>query len=140
MTGYHTEQKTMLLRFLSDHRERAYTVEEAVCELRALCGASAPGKSTVYRLMQRLVEEGAVKRFVAGNSRRFVYQLMGGETCHAHLHMKCSACGRLFHLEEHVSHELARRVATANGFSISESDTVLFGECADCHREKERLP
>ena len=133
MTGYHTEQKEMLIRFLTENCERAYTVEEAVASLRERLGKKAPGKSTVYRLMQRLVEEGAVKRLVAGNSRRFVYQLVGGQTCHAHLHMKCRACGRLFHLEERVSHELVRRVATANGFSLSEADTVLFGECADCH-------
>ena len=134
MTGYQTEQKRMLLQFLREHCERAYTVEEAVEALRVHGGASAPAKSTVYRLMQRLVEEGEVKRFAVGNSRRFVYQLMGGEECHSHLHMKCRACGRLFHLEERVSHALARTLATANGFSLDQADTVLFGECADCHR------
>ena len=132
MTGYHTEQKKILLQFLRDHHDRAFTVEQTVAELQASCGNTAPGKSTVYRLMQRLVVDGEVKRFVAGNSRRFVYQLMGHASCHSHLHLKCRACGRLFHLDEQLSHDLSSRLAAANGFSLSESDTVLFGDCADC--------
>lgn len=134
MTGYHTEQKKILLQFLRDHRDRAFTIEQTVAELQSCCGSAAPGKSTVYRLMQRLVEDGEVKRFVAGNSRRFVYQLMGSETCHSHLHLKCRACGRLFHLDEQLSHALTRQLAAANGFSLSEADTVLFGDCAECRR------
>ena len=137
MRGYQTEQKAMLLHFLQENRERAFTVEEAVVGLQATCGDASPAKSTVYRLMQRLVEEKAVKRLVAGNSRRFVYQLTDRETCHRHLHMKCSTCGKLFHLEERVSHELVRRIATAEGFTLSEVDTVLLGECAECHKGKE---
>ncbi len=137
MKGYQTEQRATLLRFLEDNRERAFTIEEAVAELQRTCGEAAPGKSTVYRLMQRLVEEKEVKRLVAGNSRRFVYQLTDDETCHRHLHMKCNKCGRLFHLEERVSHELARRVAAAGGFALCEADTVLLGECAECHKGRE---
>lgn len=137
MTGYHTEQKKTLLRFLREHRAEAYTIEEAARELKTLYGESAPAKSTVYRLMQRLVEDGEVKRLVMGNSRRFVYQLTDGATCHSHLHMQCRACGRLFHLEERISHALARQIADAEGFTLCESDTVLLGECATCHHARE---
>ena len=137
MTGYQTEQKKMLLEYLRENRERACTVEEAVVALRERCREHAPGKSTVYRLMQRLVEDGEVKRLSVGNSRRFVYQLMAGKTCCAHLHMKCRACGRLFHLDERVSHEIAQVLVQAGGFSLCEADTVLFGECAACHRASE---
>ena len=136
MTGYQTEQKKMLLDFLAAEKEQAHSVEEAVAALRERCGEAAPGKSTVYRLMQRLVEEGTVKRLSVGNSRRFVYQLMAGESCCAHLHMKCSACGHLFHLEERVSHQIAHTLAAAGGFSLNEADTVLLGECAACHRAR----
>lgn len=137
MTGYHTEQKKMLLQFLHEHRTEAYTIEEAAFGLKARYGNAAPAKSTVYRLVQRLVEEGEVKRLVMGNSRRFVYQLTDGEACHTHLHMQCRACGRLFHLEERFSHALAQQVAEAEGFTLCESDTVLLGECAACHAHTE---
>ena len=137
MTGYHTEQKKILLQFLRENRAMAYTIEEIVAALSARLGEAAPAKSTVYRLVQRLVEAGEVKRMVMGNSRRFVYQLTDGEACHAHLHMQCRACGRLFHLEDTVSHALARQIAEAEGFSLCESDTILRGECAACHAQTE---
>ncbi len=133
MAEYCTEQKKMLLSFLQKNGERAYTVEELADGMKRQSGADAPGKSTVYRWMTRLVEEGTVKRFVKGHSRRFVYQITSGERCHFHLHLKCIRCGRLFHLDEALSNELLCRVEDASHFSINEEETVLFGSCLNCN-------
>ena len=139
MTGYLTQQKRSLLRFLTQNSERAFTVEEITEGMKNKedNGASddssrAPGKSTVYRLITRFVEEGTVKRFERGHSRRFAYQIVSGERCHFHLHMKCSSCGKLFHLDEGVSDELLHKIKRLCNFSISETDTVLFGLCGKC--------
>lgn len=131
MTGYHTAQKAMLLQFLSEHKDRAFTVEEVAQALQART-ADAPAKSTLYRLMQRLVEEHAVKRLVRGNSRSFVYQLVSDEHCHFHLHLKCSQCGKFLHLDEGLSREMREKVRAAASFFVSNEDTVFFGLCADC--------
>ena len=61
MAEYNTEQKKLLLEFLEENHDSAYTIEEISNELKAK-GASV-GKSTVYRLMTRLVEEKRVQRF-----------------------------------------------------------------------------
>ena len=132
MAEYATEQKKMLLDFLREHCERAYTVEELVTGMQERYGSHVPGKSTVYRLMTHLVEEGTVKRFVKGHSRTFLYQIVAGEHCHSHLHLKCMGCGRLLHLDERVSDELLDRVRACSDFAVSEEETVLYGACADC--------
>ena len=132
MAGYHTEQKQMLALFLQKHSERAFTVEEICQALREECGETAPGKSTLYRLMTAMVEAGTVKRFVRGNSRKFVYQLVDGEHCDAHLHLKCTDCGRLFHMEEQASDRLLSQIRAISDFSVSEEKTVLFGTCSAC--------
>lgn len=132
MSGYHTEQKQLLADFLKKHNDRAFTVEEICTALQKQAGKDAPGKSTLYRLMTGLVEDGSVKRFVRGNSRKFVYQLVGGEHCDAHLHLKCTDCGRLFHMEEQASDELLSQIRAISNFSVNEEKTVLFGTCADC--------
>ena len=137
MAGYATEQKRMLLDFLRDHCESAYTVEELILGMRQTYGEGIPGKSTVYRLMTRLVEEGTVKRFVRGHSRQFVYQIVAGEHCHSHLHLKCMGCGKLIHLDEGLSDELLGKVRASSDFAVDEEETVLFGACAACHRKKE---
>ena len=134
MAEYQTEQKKMLSEFLKLNCDKAYTVEDLVEGMKARYGADVPATSTVYRLMTRLVEEGTVKRFVKGHSRRFVYQIVEGEHCRSHLHMKCIGCGRLLHLDEQVSDALLRAVRSSSNFSVNEEETVLFGQCASCDR------
>lgn len=140
MAEYITEQKKILSDFLSEHAECAYSIDELVESMRACYGDRAPGTSTVYRLMTRLVEEGSVKRFVKGHSRRFVYQAVRDEHCRSHLHLKCVGCGALVHLDERVSHRVLEAIRSSNDFSVDEEETVLFGACAQCaHAKKERV-
>ena len=136
MAEYATEQKKKLSDFLQQNAHRAFSVEELVEELQVTYGNGAPGKSTVYRLMTHLVEEGVVKRFVKGHSRRFVYQIVGGEHCRSHLHLKCIGCGRLLHLDEQVSDALLDQIRHHSDFSVNEEETVLFGECSSCVHQK----
>jgi Fur family ferric uptake transcriptional regulator len=132
---YVTEQKKMLKKLLEENADRAYTVEELVEKLESKGGGGTIGKSTVYRLMTHLVEEGAVKRFVRGNSRKFAYQIVMGEHCDSHLHLKCTNCGKLMHLDEEVSDELLDRVKSISDFCVNEEKTVLFGRCGDCKKQ-----
>lgn len=132
MSEYNTEQKKALLEFLKRNSDSAYTVEELIERLRAEHGSAAPGSSTVYRLVTRLVKEGTVKRFVKGSSRTFVYQIITSEGCHHHLHLRCTACGKLLHLDGETSEALLLRVAAAKNFTVSQEDTVLLGKCARC--------
>ena len=136
MAQYATEQKKILMDFLRAHREEAFSVEALIEGMRAEQGAGAiPATSTVYRLITKLVEEGEVRRFVKGHSRHFVYQIVDGEHCHAHLHLRCTDCGRLLHLDESVSEEILRSVMRESSFAVSEGDTVLLGRCRCCRGE-----
>ena len=139
MAEYATEQKKVLLEFLTKNRESAYTVEELSKRLTEFYKSNAPGKSTVYRLITKLVSEGKVRRFVKGHSRSFVYQIIDGEGCHSHLHMKCTDCGKLLHLDEKLSEELVGKVLSSSSFSVNEGDTVLFGQCASCKINLDRI-
>ena len=132
MAEYNTEQKTSLLVFLKKNRDISYSIDELVSKLKKEYGDKAPGKSTVYRLMTKLSEEGTVSRLAKSNGRSFVYRLIDDEHCHNHLHLKCLDCGKLIHLDEKVSDELLGRVLSTKNFSVNEDETVLFGKCADC--------
>ena len=136
MAEYATEQKKILSDFLKENSDRAFSIEELIEGMRASYGDHVPGTSTVYRLMNRLVEEGVVKRFVKGHSRRFLYQAVRDEHCRSHLHLKCIGCGKLLHLDEHISDTLLDTIRATNDFSVNEEETVLFGECSTCTRGK----
>ena len=128
---YHTAQKSYLTEFLQAHAERAFTVEElAAC----MQGERAPGKSTLYRLLPQLVEEGAVKRFTKDGSRTAMYQAVTCRQVEAHLHLKCTDCGKLLHLDNDASTMVLRNVLRNSHFAIDEQQTVLFGKCGACRR------
>ena len=129
MAHYQTAQKKLLLDFLREHSRQAFTIEELAAALEGR--EHAPGKSTLYRLMPLLVQEGRVKRFVRGTSRQFLYQMMG-ESYRTHLHLKCSICGQMVHMGHEESLELVRMIDKKYHFSVSEGDTVLFGLCENC--------
>lgn len=130
MAEYNTEQKKLLLDFLEKNHDSSYTIEEITNELKAR-GATV-GKSTVYRLMTRLVKEKRVKRQLSDGSRKAIYRITLDSHCHNHLHLQCIKCGKVLHLDEEVSDKLLDTVKQINNFSVSEEDTVLMGKCADC--------
>ena len=132
MAQYVTEQKTLLLDFLKKNSEMSYTIDELMIKMSEQGIENIPGKSTLYRLMNRLCDEGKVKRFVREGERSLAYQAFLGEHCSTHLHMKCVGCGKLLHLGHELSDELLDKIRSVSDFSVSESETVLFGSCADC--------
>ena len=132
MAEYNTEQKKILTAFLAQNRENAYTVEALAEQVKKLYGDKAPAKSTVYRLIPHLVEEGQVKRLPREKGRGFLYQSVEAERCQGHLHMRCIRCGKFFHLDDTLSDELLVKVRELCGFSVSEKETVLLGNCLLC--------
>ena len=130
MAEYKTEQKKILYDFLRENCESAYSIEEIVSLLEKK-GTALP-KSTVYRLMTRLVEDSKVKRMSRGNSRTFTYQIIAGEHCHSHLHLKCIDCGKIIHMASTDSDILLSTIKKSNNFSVNEKETVIFGRCDVC--------
>ena len=133
MEGYHTDQKDRLLDFLGRNTTRQFRMEEIVSALDGKVG-----KSTVYRLMRSLVGEGRVRRFELG--RTIYYQYLSGAACDSHLHLKCTVCGRMQHLDCSVSTFLRRQILATNRFQLDDRLTLLFGLCADCREKQSDTP
>lgn len=130
MAEYKTEQKRLLLDFLESNSDNSYTIDRIVEELRAK--DNAPGRSTVYRLMTKLVEEKKVHRFSDEGSRSFLYRIVADDHCRRHLHLKCLQCGKILHLDRATSDALLDRVRAVKDFAVNEEETLLFGNCAEC--------
>ena len=132
MKEYNTEQKRVIVALLEEDREKAYTAEEIACRLRERYGESAPGKSTVYRLLPRLAESGRVIKESLPDGRGHSYRAACAGECRGHIHMKCTRCGGFFHLDGGASQELFSSVKSRDGFTLDLRETVLFGVCARC--------
>ena len=126
MRSYDTKAKSALSEFLRKNADRQFTAEE----LADIMSKSA-GKSTVYRLLARLCDEGEIRRLPREGERGSYYQAIPDETCLGHLHLKCPKCGLLVHLEDAESRRIAA-IALENGFAIDTKLTMLYGLCAAC--------
>ena len=127
MKIYRTEKREALASFLRSHQKEAFSLEE-LCEI--LC-PDGKGKSTVYRLIAQLTDEGILRRF-SREGGGISYQYIGGDACGAHLHLRCTACGRVIHLEGGAAAPLGTLLEKEYGFRLNEGRTVLLGLCADC--------
>ena len=132
MAKYNTVQREQLIRFLKKNSSNAMTVIEIADMMKNDPEIEkSPGESTVYRLIKQLVEEGEVKRTVKGCSREFLYQITDSEKCRMHLHMKCSECGGLFHMNDKISENLINELLEKEGFYL-DRNMVLSGICKNC--------
>lgn len=126
--GYRTEQKKLLLLYLSTHAERAFSL----CELADTMAECGVGKSTVYRLVAQMCEEGVVRRYAKERGRGYLYQYLNRSDCAAHLHLRCTSCGRITHLGEEETALFERILEQNNHFLLDDQRTLLFGRCATC--------
>lgn len=126
MKVYNTQQRKTLIDFLKSNSSKAFTIEEII--------SGTGGKisqSTAYRLMTKLVEDGLVHRTVKGHSRSFVYQYVNDERCEGHLHMKCTDCGKVYHLDSTTTAIIQNDIMKTTSFEI-DSHTMLLGKCDVC--------
>lgn len=125
MKRYDTRQKKLVQEFFEANRKKDYTIAEAA---RAL--ENKVGKSSVYRIVSELEEAGELRRFYDEDEDRFVYRFFDCDTCRRHLHMKCTECGKVYHLSEEETVAISRIVGKE--FSVRNDQTTLFGVCKEC--------
>lgn len=133
MAKYNTAQRQELIDFLMENADNQYTIEEIADELaRSEDAVKSVGKSTIYRLIGQMLEEGIVRRTVKGNSRQFMYQYSGGVSCSHHLHMKCRECGKILHMNDEESNNLFALLQENSNFTLDIKETLLLGQCEKC--------
>ena len=93
---YNTVGREKLVAYLRAHA--ADTPMSAQEIFVGLCTESdAPGYSSVYRLLSKLVSEGTVRRLRApAPAKGYLFQYVDTHACHAHFHLKCTQCNELF--------------------------------------------
>lgn len=135
MSGYTTRQRTLVLAYLQRHRGRSFTAGEVHQALNLQLGReSAPARSTVFRVMRRLAQEGVVLQLPREGSGVHAYQMDGHGACSDSLHLKCQGCGRLTHLDAAQTRRLADTVRRQFHFDLDPYQSTLYGLCDYCRQ------
>ncbi len=136
MPSYKTKQRELILDCLKEHSDIHITAEEITQQLKMQ--GDPVGRSTVYRYLERLIEDGVVHKYQnPGESSCYQLALPDGR-CHQHFHLKCVSCGQLLHMECDYMTGLCEHIRKEHGFEIDVFKTVLYGTCGKCRISTEK--
>lgn len=130
---YRTKQYEELLAHLEDIRGEHFTVNDLYTCFRE--GGNPIGVTTLYRHLDRLIEDGVVKRYVSDKGDPACFEYIGSGDCPGHessYHCKCENCGRLIHMRCDEIGVLREHMLNEHGFMIDPMRTVIYGLCSEC--------
>lgn len=133
---YRTRQMTELLAFLKSVQGSHVTVTD-ICDYFHQKGI-AVGTTTVYRNLEKMVQEGLVAKYVVDGTSSACFEYTGGHkeeetSCY---HCKCEKCGKLIHLQCHEVELLKLHILEHHDFEINSQRTVFYGICSECRKNQ----
>ena len=130
---YNTRQKRDMLAFLTGNSMKHYTLDELTGAMRDE-GITA-GKTTVYRFVEALAEQGRVRKYQ--NENESFYQYIEDDAgCDSHLHLMCRECGALYHVDCKLVDTLTRHILEDHDFILDARRTMLVGVCGKCAAQR----
>lgn len=132
---YNTKQRETLLAYIASLDGGCATAAQIVTYFEQK--DASIGRTTVYRLLDKLVENGVLRRYTVDGVSGACYQFAenNGADCHTHLHLKCEHCGVLLHLECDMLDNIQQHLSTRHAFRINTLKTVLYGQCDRCEHK-----
>jgi Fur family ferric uptake transcriptional regulator len=85
-------------------------------------------RSTVYRTLDVLVEDGLVLRADLGGGRSY-YELAAE---HHHHHVVCTGCGEIAHVHDDAIAAAVACVQAASGYRLARQELTFAGLCPAC--------
>lgn len=129
---YSTEQRNILLSFLSKNPDKMFSVKQIESGL----AGKGISKSAIYRNLAELESDEKIRRCSKSGSREMFYQFYDCQVCRSHIHLSCSRCGKIFHMEDKNAQKLILELEQAEGFEINKGESTLIGICKECAAAK----
>lgn len=131
---YNTKQKKLVLDIFLKNKSMQFSCDEVTYQLM---NAGTPvGKTTVYRQLEKLINEGKIKKLNPHNGKSFLYQYSDKNLdCDSHMHLRCSECGKYIHLSCDFMQGVSAHINEHHGFKVNNAKTEIIGICSDCSKE-----
>lgn len=130
--GYKTKQRQIIEDCLKNNKNRHLTVEDI--KRIIIVQKMSVGRTTIYRTLEKLFEEGKARKYTANRGDSACYQY-ADDTCCQHFHLKCASCGKIIHTECEKIPALYTHIFKEHKFKVDDTKTVIYGLCEDCSEE-----
>ena len=126
---YKTRQLIELTEFMKSTEGKHVTVTE-ICDYFESKGIPV-GMTTVYRNLEKLIQEGVVMKYVVDKNNSACFQYIDSEK-NSHYHCKCEKCGKIIHLQCREVENLKSHILESHGFEMDPGHTLFLGICSNC--------
>lgn len=130
---YKTRQREVLIQYFKALNSEHVSAAD-VCDYFKKCGETI-GQSTVYRQLERLVDEGVLNKYSFDPTAPACFEYVGEDahgTAGTCFHCRCEKCGKLIHLHCDELEGISEHLLKEHGFKLNSMRTVLYGICEDC--------
>jgi Fur family ferric uptake transcriptional regulator len=92
--------------------------------------------TTIYRNLEKLANENLVLKFPSADGNKTFYQLKCHDYTHEdHLHLQCTNCGKVIHLDCDFMQSFVDHVKDDHQFDLTCGNSILFGLCDKCKKK-----
>lgn len=135
VTSYRTKNRDMMVAYMKENKDRTVYVSDIHQYMKSQ-GVNV-NVTTIYRFLDKLQEESRVLKYAADKGESAGFQYVGeGNSCEEHLHVKCSSCGKVAHLDCAFMEEIRSHLRNHHDFQLQCSGSSLFGLCEECQKKQ----
>ena len=122
---YNNKQKDEILKVLKK-QQKEFTIKEIYNTLK-----DKAGLTTIYRLIDNLVEEGIVTKNISKENITY-YQYLDYCNENNHFYLKCEHCGTMIHIDCNCIVELSNHILKEHKFKMNKEHIIIKGLCEKC--------
>ena len=134
---YKSKHRDQILEVLREQEGRHLTAGQLLDRLREK--GLTIGVATIYRQLDRLVEEGLVNKYMVDAVTGACYEFKGDHAeVSSYVHGKCEKCGKVVHLSRRTVETVMKSLSGGSedgGFELDPMRTLFYGICGDCRRQ-----
>lgn len=136
--GYKTKSKQAIIDYLKENVEKTVTVEDIKIYLNK--EGNAVNITTIYRFLDKLEKENRLLKYVTDDGKKASYRYVEADSeCHEHLHLQCSCCGKIVHLNCEYMDGIIEHISKNHNFDLTCDNSVLYGKCKECQEKEKKL-
>ena len=129
MDKRNTKQKEIILDVLKDKKNMFHPSAGDLVSL-VLEKDSSIGQATVYRNINKLVEEGILLKIPTTNNFRYDINT------HTHAHLSCKECGNVVDLFDGDYQKIVKNLERNYNVKIDDTNLIFNGLCESCNSDK----
>lgn len=121
---YSTNHQKKLLDFFKANPKDSFSAASLIESFKDI------NKATIYRKLASLEKESIIHKNYNPTTKRYEYRY--AKECDNHLHLICSKCGNITHLECVRATSFIEHISLTHNFIITKGEAMLLGICKEC--------